>query len=261
MNKVLLKDELYKKGIGSGLLLRKNNMKQIIKGMSRMLSCPLSVKLRTGVSTGKNIAHKLIPNLFQWGVNFVTMHGRTREQRYTKAADWEYIKECTIFDHVDSPRPIIGNGDILSWEDVVIHENCGISGFMIGRGALMKPWIFTEIKEKRHWDVSSSERFEMLRRFTNYGLTYWGSDFNGVERTRYFLLEWLSFLCRYVPVGLLERTPQRMNERPPRYFGRDELETLMASQRSSDWIKISELLLGHVPSNFRFEPKHKAHSY
>jgi hypothetical protein len=32
MNKVLLKDELYKKGIGSGLLLRKNNMKQIIKG-------------------------------------------------------------------------------------------------------------------------------------------------------------------------------------------------------------------------------------
>lgn len=43
---------------------------------------------------------------------------------------------------------------------------------------------------------------------------------------------------RYVPVGLLERLPQRINERPPYYLGRDYLETLMASQRAADWIRI-----------------------
>lgn len=43
---------------------------------------------------------------------------------------------------------------------------------------------------------------------------------------------------RYVPVGLLERLPQRINERPPYYLGRDYLETLMASQRATDWIRI-----------------------
>lgn len=87
-----------------------------------------------------------------------------------------------------------------------------------------------------------------------------------MEKTRRFLLEWLSFLCRwvlglagcgwgpcvgtarpdpaptaacrYVPVGLLERLPQRINERPPYYLGRDYLETLMASQRAADWIRI-----------------------
>ncbi|PNJ18377.1 T0157082 isoform 1, partial [Pongo abelii] len=48
----------------------------------------------------------------------------------------------------------------------------------------------------------------------------------------------LSFLCRYVPVGLLERLPQRINERPPYYLGRDYLETLMASQKAADWIRI-----------------------
>lgn len=60
----------------------------------------------------------------------------------------------------------------------------------------------------------------------------------GVETTRHFLLEWLSYTYRYIPVGLLDVIPQRLNWRPPSYFGRNDLETLMASDSAADWVNI-----------------------
>ncbi|XP_040287065.1 tRNA-dihydrouridine(47) synthase [NAD(P)(+)]-like isoform X2 [Bufo bufo] len=251
-------DLVYNKGGGCALMSRATKFEDIVRGMNLVLDVPLTVKIRTGVQEKVNLAHKLIPELRDWGASLVTLHGRSREQRYTKLADWEYIKQCA---KIADPMPLFGNGDICSFEDANRALETGVSGIMVARGALVKPWLFTEIKEQRHWDISSSERFDILRDFTNYGLEHWGSDTRGVERTRRFMLEWQSFLCRYIPVGLLERVPQKLNERPPYYMGRDYMETLMASQNVSDWIKISEMLLGPVAPNFTFLPKHKANSY
>ena len=105
----------------------------------------------------------------------VQIHGRSREQRFTKNADWQYVEECA---QLAAPCPVFGNGDVLSFEDYeqAFVDSPSISGVMIGRGALIKPWIFTEIKERRHWDISSTERFEILKKFVNNGLEHWGSD-------------------------------------------------------------------------------------
>ena len=55
---------------------------------------------------------------------------------------------------------------------------------------------------------------------------------------RRFLLEWLSFLYRYVPVGLLEVVPQCMQWRPPAFFGRSDLETLLARYLPSVFLSV-----------------------
>ena len=183
-------------------------------------------------------------------------------QRYSNLADWDYIGK--VVDGLDENLPnlpVIGNGDIFSYtdyEEKVAREGLSATA-MLARGALIKPWLPTEIKERRHWDISATERLDMLKDFAKFGLLHWGSDQQGVDNTRRFLLEWLSFLYRYVPVGLLEVLPQQMNQRPPTFMsGRSDLETLFMSPHSHDWVKISEMLLGKVPEGFRFEPKHKA---
>jgi len=263
-------DLIFKSGSGSALLDAPGKLGKILIGMNRALGeVPVTIKLRTGVKDGRNTAHKLMPRIAsEWGVGCMTLHGRTRQQRYQKLADWDYIKECVAAvraKEVDSdlpPIPIFGGGDVFSsqdyWEKV---EYSGVDGVMVARGALIKPWIFTEIKERREWDISSKERLELLRRFAEYGLSHFGTDTAGLNTTRRYICEALSFQYRYVPIGLLEHLPSKINDRPPAYRGRDELETLLASPDSRDWVKISEMFLGPAPDTWTFVPKHKSNAY
>ncbi|XP_075150165.1 dihydrouridine synthase 3 [Haematobia irritans] len=252
---------IYQQGGGSALMRRTNILELAVRACSNLNSnIPFTVKMRTGIYADKSVAHDLVPLVEEWGGAAVTLHGRSREQRYTRNANWEYIEECAS---KAKHMPIIGNGDILNFEDYTEKRKIAphVSSVMIGRGALIKPWIFKEIKEQKHWNPSSNERFEMMRRYVNYGLEHWGSDTKGVENTRRFLLEWQSFLYRYIPYDLMLHPPQKINQRPQTFRGRDEMETLMSSPNSQDWVKLSEMLLGPVPDGFTFMPKHKANSY
>ena len=307
-------DSVCNKGMGASLAQRAGRVQMVVRSMSRILNCPLTVKMRIGYDNDCPNAHKLIPRLPGWGASAVTLHGRTRQQRYTKNADWGFIRRCADIaadcrkqlavtewaasQSADAAAEVAaaadaaseedaeanaaeaaacaaaapnffaftGNGDVFSFEDAVSawegQDGGGqVSAVMVARGALIKPWLFTEIKERRHWDISASERLDILKTFTRYGLEHWGTDDKGVANVRKFLLEWLSFLYRYVPVGLLERLPARIQDRPPAFRGRNDLETLMASRESSDWVKITELLLGPVPKGFSFTPKHKSNAH
>ncbi|RDX71542.1 tRNA-dihydrouridine(47) synthase [NAD(P)(+)]-like protein, partial [Mucuna pruriens] len=254
-------DIVVNKGAGSALLTKPMRMKSIVEVASGTVDKPITLKVRTAYFEGKNRIDSLIADIGSWGASAVTIHGRSRQQRYSKLADWDYVYQCTR--KAPTTLQVVGNGDVFSFVDWNKHrtECPELATCMIARGALIKPWIFTEIKEQRHWDISSGERLNILKDFVNVGLEHWGSDTKGVETTRRFLLEWLSYTCRYIPVGLLDVVPQRINWRPPSYCGRDELETLMASDSAADWIRISEMLLGKVPDGFTFSPKHKSNAY
>ncbi|KAJ4747270.1 tRNA-dihydrouridine(47) synthase [NAD(P)(+)] [Rhynchospora pubera] len=254
-------DVVVNRGAGSALLTKPMRMKSVIQAASGIIDRPLTVKVRTGYFEGRNRIDSLVADIYSWGASALTIHGRSRQQRYSKLADWDYISKCS--NNAPEELNVIGNGDVFSYCDWNKHmSQCPkMSACMIARGALIKPWLFTEIKEQRHWDITSGERFNILKDFVRFGLEHWGSDNKGVETTRHFLLEWLSYTYRYVPIGLLDVVPQRLNWRPPSYYGRDDLETLMASDSAADWIRISEMLLGKVPEGFTFAPKHKSNAY
>ncbi|KAK6441158.1 tRNA-dihydrouridine synthase 3, partial [Oleoguttula sp. CCFEE 5521] len=267
-------DLVYQQGAGSALLDAPAKLEKILRGMNTVSKdVPITVKIRMGTKDRHATALKLCQRLVLGGpeaqspagVAAITLHGRSRQQRYTRTADWEYIAECAALvaklktssaDAMDTVREVdgrdlsssinsnglpyfIGNGDILTHEDydrAVTYE--GVDSAMIARGALIKPWIFEEIASKQYIDKSATERLAYVEQFARNGLEYWGSDEIGVGITRRFLLEWLSFSCRYVPIGLLEHLPPRIGDRPPAFRGRSELETLLSSGNYKDWIKI-----------------------
>lgn len=275
-------DMVFKSGGGSALLENSGKLERMIRGMNAVSGeVPITAKIRTGIRNSRPTATQLIGKLAFGarehrerlgapGCAALTLHGRSREQRYTKKADWGYISECaaliktynkekdsltdTIAEPDASSLPnakdgrmyFLGNGDCYSHVEYYEHiEKARVDTVMIGRGALIKPWLFEEIEKGQYLDKSSSERLRYIEKFVRYGLDAWGSDELGIGFTRRFLLEWLSFAHRYVPIGLLERLPPDLNDRPPAYEGRDEMETLMASSNFRDWIKIRYVAVHH----------------
>jgi tRNA-dihydrouridine synthase 3 len=269
-------DLLYRQGAGSALLDNPARLLRMVHGMNIVSDeIPVTVKLRTGTRDGHPTAKNLIDRIIDQGeAAAITLHGRSRAQRYTRMADWDYIKQ--IADFVKTKRAevedvgdgrhvkpwIVGNGDVYSWEDwYYAVDTVGVDSAMVARGALIKPWIFEEIESRQYIDKSATERLELIKQYANYGLEHWGSDEYGINMTRRYLCEFLSFTHRYIPVGILEYLPPKLNDRPPLWKGRNELETLLASTDYKDWIKVSEMFLGPAHEGFDFTPKHKSNAH
>lgn len=269
-------DLVFRTGAGSALMDNPSRMIRLLNGMNAVSGeIPVTVKIRMGIKDDKPTAQTLVPRLLkETSVAAITIHGRSRAQRYTKQANWDYIGDIAKIvkdereELADSEggrytKPwIIGNGDVYSWEDWYHGvESQGVDSVMVARGALIKPWIFEEIEARQHLDKSATERLEIIKKYANLGLEHWGSDEYGINMTRRFLCEFLSFTHRYVPVGILEHLPPKINDRPPPWQGRNELETLLGSSDYKDWIKISDMFLGPSNEGFEFTPKHKSNAY
>lgn len=267
-------DLLFRQGQGLALMDQPPKLLRILKSMNACSGdIPVTVKIRTGVKDNKNTAKNLAERLMGEGdVAAITLHGRSRQQRYTREADWAYIGEVGLVvkawndkkeedkDRSDAPLTwFIGNGDVFTHEDWYRAVNTeGIDSVMVARGALIKPWIFEEVNAQQYLDKSATERLDMLRQYADFAVEHWGADEYGISQARRFMCEFMSFTHRYIPIGILEHVSPKLNQRPPQWKGRNELETLLGSTDYKDWIKVTEMFLGKASDSFQFTPKHKA---
>jgi tRNA-dihydrouridine synthase B len=103
---------------------------------------PVTAKIRIGWS-GETINATTTARLLEGcGVQAIAVHGRTKEQGYSGAADWDVIADVAAAVRV----PVIGNGDVATAADAARRLETGVKGLMIGRAAMSAPWIFREIK-------------------------------------------------------------------------------------------------------------------
>ena len=115
--------QICEKGAGAALLTRPRRLEDVVRSAAAVAStCALTFKTRTAYYK-QAMAHTLLPHAGKWGACAVTLHGRTREQRYARLADWDYIGE--VADAMPEDVQLIGNGDVFSFEEYEAHTASG----------------------------------------------------------------------------------------------------------------------------------------
>lgn len=103
---------------------------------------PVTLKMRTGWCAAERNAVALAREAERLGIALLTVHGRTREQGYGGAAEYDTVAAVKAAVGV----PVVANGDIDSPEKArEVLRATGCDAIMVGRAAQGRPWIFREI--------------------------------------------------------------------------------------------------------------------
>ena len=137
--------KVVSKGAGAAILKDIPKMVRLTASVVKAVNLPVTVKTRLGWEEGNRPIVEAAEQLQDVGIRMLTIHGRTRSQMYSGAADWTLIGEVK-----NNPRitiPIVGNGDIDSGAKAAEYrDRYGVDGVMVGRAAIGNPFVFKEIK-------------------------------------------------------------------------------------------------------------------
>jgi len=134
--------KIYDSGCGSALLTQPGKVKEMVSSLVSVASKPVTVKIRTGLHEKAITAVTIAQICENAGAAMITVHGRTRSQRYSGIANLDHIK--AVKDAVSIP--VAGNGDICSGPTAAhMMASTGCDYVVVGRAALGDPHIFTRI--------------------------------------------------------------------------------------------------------------------
>ena len=134
--------KVFNNGDGSALMKNPDLITEIVQAVKEGAKRPVTVKMRAGVETGKPVAVECALAAQKGGASAVCVHPRYREQFYSGEANHSITR--AVKEALDIP--VIANGDITDLPSLArVRDLTGADGFMIGRGALGRPWIFAEL--------------------------------------------------------------------------------------------------------------------
>src|SRR5438045_2797964 len=181
VNKVVCKNG------GSALLKDCPTLARVATAVVRTIApMPVTAKIRIGWDADSINAARVARILAEAGISALTVHGRTRAQGYSGAADWNVIGEVAAAVSI----PVIGNGDLTSAADVAKRRReTGIAGAMIGRAAMSAPWIFRETKAYLATGEivdppTLNERWKLILRHCELTAREWGTEEPAIRSMR-----------------------------------------------------------------------------
>ena len=151
---------------GSALLKHPDKVKDIVSAVVDTVDLPVTVKIRSGWDNRCINAVEIAKMIEDCGASAITVHPRTREDRYGVKAKWQIIKEVKNTVSI----PVIGNGDIFTCYDAKkMIDETGCDAIMIGRGALGNPWLIRQSIDYIDYGIEPQkvtlvEKLEMLKK-------------------------------------------------------------------------------------------------
>lgn len=133
--------KVFKNGEGSALLTDIKKAEEIVKECVKSGKI-ITVKIRTGLKEGDDIATEFTKMAEDSGASLVTIHGRVREKYYSGEPDYNAIYKAKKAVSI----PVIANGGIFTFNDAdKMMDNTGADGVMIARGAFLNPFLPCEL--------------------------------------------------------------------------------------------------------------------
>jgi tRNA-dihydrouridine synthase B len=130
------------KAAGSALMQNTILVQEILQSVVGAVSVPVTLKMRTGWDNTNKNAPEIAHIAQMAGIQMLSIHGRTRADKYHGKAEYDTIKTVGA----NSDIPVIANGDITSaYKAREVLDYTGAAGVMIGRAAQGNPWIIGEI--------------------------------------------------------------------------------------------------------------------
>jgi tRNA-dihydrouridine synthase B len=158
--------KVVKRGGGAELLRHCDHLARLVEATAKAVKIPVTVKIRSGWSHDSINAIQVAKAVESAGAQMLAVHGRTRVQLYTGEADWTIVDEVAQTIGI----PVVGSGDVCTPEEAVWrYRSTAASGVMIGRAAIMNPWIFGQIADlvagRPVRVVGNAERVRLLQHF------------------------------------------------------------------------------------------------
>jgi tRNA-dihydrouridine synthase B len=170
---------------GSALMRDEDNALRIIDAVVNAVRVPVTLKMRMGWDHDNLNAPSIAAKAEAAGIRLITVHGRTRQQLYSGAADWKFIARVKQAVRV----PVIANGDVVSVDDAAtILRVSGADGVMIGRGSFGRPWFPSQVQAylltgQRLADPNAASKCDIVQSHYDDLLTHYG-EYKGVRIAR-----------------------------------------------------------------------------
>jgi tRNA-dihydrouridine synthase C len=153
------------KGAGSSLLKEPRALYEVARAVVRAVSIPVTIKMRSGYED-TSLFYENLAAAQESGVRYITLHPRTKADGYGPPARWDLIAAAKAFLKI----PLVGNGDICTVEDAVaMLQTTRCDALMIGRGAIMNPFLFHQIRARFSGLAFQPKWEDLSRYFAVYG--------------------------------------------------------------------------------------------